>query len=274
MLPKFKNLSLEKQLFLSFFFVSACLLVLSLGISLFYNVNRRKAEIDSLISGVAAYAASMDQVIDMLDSGYPDRETVKALDGLHENFPDLNVIAIYDRDLLRFYHTTRRESGESLINGEEQAVLSGSGPYITTGIGTHGTQRRAFHAVLGKDGAISGFVMASAFSTYIAEQSRQIFSVYAAVLVVMLVVSFLLSHGTVRLLRSSLMGYHPQELLKLYLRQRHSAQCHGGGDHCFGSDRYSGLCQIRPPGPCFLLRRNLWASPSAVCSRPPEPRRS
>lgn len=167
MLPKFKKLSLEKQLFLSFFSVSACLLVLSLGISLFYNVNRRKAEIDSLISGVAAYAASMDQVIHMLDSGYPDRETAAALDGLHENFPDLNVIAIYDRNLLRFYHTTRRESGESLINGEEQAVLSGSGPYITTGIGTHGTQRRAFHAVVGNDGAISGFVMASAFSTYI-----------------------------------------------------------------------------------------------------------
>ena len=108
MLPKFKKLSLEKQLFLSFFSVSACLLVLSLGISLFYNVNRRKAEIDSLISGVAAYAASMDQVIHMLDSGYPDRETAAALDGLHENFPDLNVIAIYDRNLLRFYHTTRR----------------------------------------------------------------------------------------------------------------------------------------------------------------------
>lgn len=171
MLPKFKKLSLEKQLFLSFFSVSACLLVLSLGISLFYNVNRRKAEIDSLISGVAAYAASMDQVIHMLDSGYPDRETAAALDGLHENFPDLNVIAIYDRNLLRFYHTTRRESGESLINGEEQAVLSGSGPYITTGIGTHGTQRRAFHAVVGNDGAISGFVMASAFSTYIAPAS-------------------------------------------------------------------------------------------------------
>lgn len=231
MLPKFKKLSLEKQLFLSFFSVSACLLVLSLGISLFYNVNRRKAEIDSLISGVAAYAASMDQVIHMLDSGYPDRETAAALDGLHENFPDLNVIAIYDRNLLRFYHTTRRESGESLINGEEQAVLSGSGPYITTGIGTHGTQRRAFHAVVGNDGAISGFVMASAFSTYIAEQSRQIFSVYAAVLVVMLVVSFLLSHGTVRLLRSSLMGYlSPPGTPEALPAPGYGAQCHGGGD--------------------------------------------
>lgn len=61
--------------------------------------------------------------------------------------------------------------------------------------------------------------MASAFSTYIAGQSRQILSVYATVLAVMLVISLLLSHGTVRLLRSSLMGYHPQELLRLYLRQ-------------------------------------------------------
>ena len=59
----------------------------------------------------SAYAASMDQVIHMLDSCYPDIETAAHLDGLHENFPDLNVIAIYDRNLLRFYHTTRRESG-------------------------------------------------------------------------------------------------------------------------------------------------------------------
>ena len=72
--------------------------------------------------------------------------------------------------------------------------------------------------VVGNDGAISGFVMASAFSTYIAEQSRQIFSVYAAVLVVMLVVSFLLSHGTVRLLRSSLMAVSYTHL-DVYKRQ-------------------------------------------------------
>lgn len=82
-----QKLSLEKQLFLSFFSVSACLLVLSLGISLFYNVNRRKAEIDSLISGVAAYAASMDQVIHMLDSAIRTGKPQQLWTGSMKTFP-------------------------------------------------------------------------------------------------------------------------------------------------------------------------------------------
>lgn len=112
-----------------------------------------------------------------------------------------------------FYHTNRRRPAETFVGGEEEAILKGSQPYITTGYGTHGTQRRAFHAVLSKDGHIIGFIMASVFNTYIFEQMQTLFPTYLLAAMVMLVVSVLLSHGLVSLLRDSLMGHHPTSFL-------------------------------------------------------------
>lgn len=219
MIQKFRKLSLESQLFLSFMAVSICLLLLSLSITLFSTITRQRQEIDKNISALASYIASMDNVISMLENGYPDDSAIEELDSLSENFSDLNVIAVYNTNGLRFYHTNRQETGETFVGGEEEAILKGSQPYITTGYGTHGTQRRAFHAVLSKDGHIIGFIMASVFNTYIFEQMQTLFPTYLLAAMVMLVVSVLLSHGLVSLLRDSLMGHHPTELLDLYLRQ-------------------------------------------------------
>ena len=60
MLQKIKSLSLERQLFLSFSAVSALLLMLSLGITLYFDIARQSQSIDSTISSTAAYVASMD----------------------------------------------------------------------------------------------------------------------------------------------------------------------------------------------------------------------
>ena len=54
MLQKIKSLSLERQLFLSFSAVSALLLMLSLGITLYFDIARQSQSIDSTISSTAA----------------------------------------------------------------------------------------------------------------------------------------------------------------------------------------------------------------------------
>ncbi len=59
-------------------------------------------------------------------------------------FPDLNVIAIYNTTGLRFYHTNRKETGETFVGGEEEAILKGSQPYITIGYGTNGSPAAGF----------------------------------------------------------------------------------------------------------------------------------
>lgn len=219
MISKIRKLSLEQQLRVSFLTLSVFLLFLSLSITLSFNLTRQKQEIDKSISNVAAYIASMDQVAHMLELGYPTTDARKEVDDVYNTFSDLNVIDIYNTDGLRFYHTDRKKSGESLLEGEEQPILNGSEPYITTGVGTHGTQRRAFHAIENKDGAIIGFVMASVFTTYISDQARALFPAYLIILGIMLLASVFISHLIVRMLRASLMGHHPHELLDLYLKQ-------------------------------------------------------
>ena len=219
MISNIRKLSLEKQLLVSFLTLSACLLFLSLSITLSFNLTRQRQEIDKSLSSVAAYIASMDHVSYMLEQGYPTDEAKKELDSIYSKFSDLSVIDIYNCDGLRFYHTDRNESGETILNGEEKAILEGSEPYITTGLGSHGSQRRAFHAITGKQDKIIGFVMVSVFTTYIADQAKALFPVYIGIAVVVLLASLLLSHLIVRLLRASLMGHHPEELLDLYLKQ-------------------------------------------------------
>ena len=161
MFHTFQRFSLEKQLFASFVGFAAVLLLLTMGVSLILDINRQMQSTDSLIRSSASYIASLDSVKNMLKQGYPDPEVTKELDSFNESLEDLHVIVICDANSLRFYHTNRQDVGDSFVNGDQEAILQGSEPYITTGYGTYGTQRRAFHAVEDADGTILGFVMTS-----------------------------------------------------------------------------------------------------------------
>lgn len=218
MIEKLKKLSLEKQLFISFFSLCALLLLLSLSMTLTFNLSRQRQDIDRNLSSIASYIASMEQIVSMLEIGYPVDSIIKELDSLSENFSDISVIAVYNTDGLRFYHTDRHETGETYLDGEEAAILAGSPPYITVGYGTYGTQRRAFHSVRNAEGEIIGYVTVSVFTDYISRQAQTFVLSYFFVGILMLLVSLALTHGIIRALRSSLMGHHPMELLDLYIQ--------------------------------------------------------
>ena len=218
MLRTFQRFSLEKQIFVSFVGFAALLLLLTMGVSLGLDINRQIQSTDGLIRSAASYIASLDSVKDMLKRGYPDPVVTKEMDSLNESLEDLHVIVICDANSLRFYHTSRREGGDSFV-GDQEAILQGSEPYITTGYGTHGTQRRAFHAVEDLDGTILGFVMTSVFISDIYAHIQSLILYCILLFCTALVVALGLSKGLVALLRRSLLGYHPTELLELYLQQ-------------------------------------------------------
>lgn len=219
MIRKFKQFPLEKQLFFSFFTTSALLLLITLCLTLSYDLTRHFQSLDSIISSTAGYIASQDNVVQMLERGYPDGQVTRQLDLLHQSYPELDVIAVYDREGLRFYHTSRQETGETFMSGEEEPILAGADPYITTGHGTHGSQRKAFHAIRSSDGEILGFVTVAIFSSDIFQRSLSLILAFALILCAALLTAFLLSRGLVALLKGSLRGHRPDELLDLYLRQ-------------------------------------------------------
>ena len=93
-----------------------------------------------------------------------------------ENFPDLNVIAIYNTTGLRFYHTNRKETGETFVGGEEEAILKGMPALYHHRLRYKRFPAAGFPFDRNSDGAIIGFVIASVFNTYISEQIHEVFS--------------------------------------------------------------------------------------------------
>ena len=113
MIQKLKKLSLEQQLFISFLSLSCFLLLFSLSIAFLFSSAWKRKDIDKSLKATASYIASMDQIASMLQLGYPDESVQRELDFLSENFPDINIIAVYNTEGLRFYHTDRHSDGES-----------------------------------------------------------------------------------------------------------------------------------------------------------------
>lgn len=216
---KKEKLAMEQLLYRSFLLLSAVLVLISLGFTLLFDISRQRKDMDKLISGTAAYIASVPEVAEMIEEGYPNTNISRDLDSLSSNVPDINVILISDKNGLRFYHTDRLKTGDSYVAGDEDAILAGSAPYITTGYGTHGMQRRAFHAIKNENGTIIGFVMVSLFTATISAQHRILLFFHAIIFLIMMVVSISLTHTLIELLRDSLLGYDPEELVNIYTRQ-------------------------------------------------------
>ena len=219
MIRRFQRLSLERQLFLSFFTLCAVLLLLFTGTTLWLDISRQRQSMDGVISNTAAYVASLTPVADMLERGYPDPQVRQELDAMSQTLSDLDVILVCDASGMRFYHTSRQSGGETELTGDEAALLQDRDSYITTGYSTRGEQRRAFHAVYDPQGELVGFVMVSVFTSEILRGSLRLTCYSLVLLCVMLAAALALSHGIVALLKNSLRGHHPAELLDLYLRQ-------------------------------------------------------
>jgi sensor histidine kinase regulating citrate/malate metabolism len=211
--------ALERKLYRSFLLLSALVILLSLGISLYLDMTRQRNQVDASIGSAAAYVSKLPSVVAMLNAGYPDPSVTRNIDALCDSIPDISAAVICDQNGLRFYHTDRQKTGESYVDGEERPILEGADPYITTGYSTMGMQRRAFHAIRREDGTIIGFVMVSVFTGVLTARLRNIVLIHLVILSIMLLMSFFLTHAILRFLRRTLMGFRPEELLSRYLRQ-------------------------------------------------------
>lgn len=215
-----ENISpLEQKLYHSFLLLSASIVLISLGFTLYFDISRQRKDMDRLISGTASYIASIPTVEIMLENGYPNALVSEDLDSLSSNIPDINVIMICDKNGRRFYHTDRLKTGDSYISDDENDILSGTGPFISTGYGSHGMQRRAFHDIKNQDGEVIGFVMVSLFTATLSAHHRYFLIIHIGIFLIMMVVSIFLTHTLLTMLRDSLLGYDPEELVNLYTRQ-------------------------------------------------------
>ena len=146
---------MEQRLYFTFLSMSFVLLACSLGIALFVDIQREKLDVELRITETAEVIASLDGVKTMLETGYPDAETIRTLDVIVRAMERIDTVLVCDKNNLRFYQTDRLSVGDTYIDGDEHAILSGSAPYITTVYNTRGMQRCAFHGVSNETGSFS-----------------------------------------------------------------------------------------------------------------------
>ena len=197
------------QLFTWLTLVWVLLLSATISTTLFQSLSDLKENIDSALTATAASLAESNAVRLALTEGQCSQDLTGYLDSLVANTPDLDVISIADADSIRVYHINHHQIGERFVGGDQEAALRGES-YLSDGVGTLGRQRRAFCPVVGADGTVLGFVMASA-------TTDQIDSLHSSTTHSYLRLAARL--GLATLLVAGLHGLSPDSLLHAYFTQ-------------------------------------------------------
>ncbi len=212
-----KEKPLEHQIYLSQIFGITLAILLSLGVSLHYNLVTKKNSLDMNIRNTGIFLSESKEVVDILENGAPSAQFNLYLDDLIRKLSYIDVITICDTRSIRFYHNNKALIGKTFVGGDEKDILSGAEPYITNGKGTLGRQRRAFFPVKDENGQIIGFVMVAVLTTSIMQLTRNILSVFLILAITLIFIGILTSNMLYKRLKKILFGYRPEEIRKIHI---------------------------------------------------------
>lgn len=215
-----KEKPLEHQIYMSQIFGITLAILLSLGVSLHYNLITKQNSLDMNIRNTGIFLSESKEVVDILKIGSPSAEFNRYLDELIKKLDYIDVITICDTRSIRFYHTNKDLIGKTFVGGDEKEILNGAEPYITNGKGTLGRQRRAFFPVKDENGQIIGFIMVSVLTTSILQLTRNILSVFLLLAIVLIIIGILTSNILYKRLRKILLGYRPEEFRKIHIERK------------------------------------------------------
>ncbi|WP_443649525.1 DUF6783 domain-containing protein [Blautia faecicola] len=96
-----------------------------------------------------------------LDSSYAS-QIQRELDLISPSFQNRDLLVVVcDPQSIRYYHTDHTKIGKQFLGDDQDAILSGSSPYISEATGSLGRQRRAFSPIRDASGTILGFSICS-----------------------------------------------------------------------------------------------------------------
>lgn len=214
-----KQKTIEQRFYHTYGFGVVLMLLVSVGITLYYSIAWQQRQMDETISGMAAVLAQMPTVAETLEGRADPEELTAYLEHVRSSVVNLDVITVCDTNSIRLYHPDKSRIGQRFVGGDEAAILQGAEPYITEGTGTLGQQRRAFYPVKDASGQIIGFVMASMLTENIRQVRNQILLVYGVLFLVLLGVGAALARHTMGYLKQLLMGYKPEEFVTRYVER-------------------------------------------------------
>lgn len=214
-----RQTTIEQRLYHTYGLGVLLMILVSVGVTLYYSIAWQQNQMDQSISSMAAVLAQMPMVAETLEGQADPEELVEYLEHVRASSENLDVITVCDTDSIRIYHPDKSRIGQKFVGGDEAEILAGAEPYITDGTGTLGHQRRAFYPVRDDRGTIIGFVMASVLTESIRQMRNRILLVFAALSLLLLGLGAILTSRTMGYLKRLLMGYKPEEFVTRYVER-------------------------------------------------------
>ncbi len=215
-----KEKPLEHQIYVSQIFSITLAILLTLGVSLHYNLVTKSNSLDMNIKNAGIFISDMPEVADILKKGQPSAAFNKRMDLLVKELDYIDVVTICNKNSIRFYHNNKALIGKTFVGDDEAAILNGAAPYITNGKGTLGNQRRAFFSIKNEQGEIIGFVMVSVLTASISQLTRNILLVFLLLALMLLSIGFIVSELLYSRLKKYCLVINRKNFVKFILKGR------------------------------------------------------
>lgn len=212
--------TLEQRIYLSQILGISLAILISLGISLDYNLSNKQESLDQNIGNTALLLSESSEVYDLLTSRISPEDFGAKLDVIVQHLDYIDVVSICDKNSIRYYHHDKEKIGGIFSGNDEAPILQGASPYVTFGEGTMGKQRRAFYPVKNADQEIIGFVMAAVLTSSISQLRSSILKTFLLVALLLLSVGIFLSHLLYLHLKTILLGYRPEDFRKIHIEEK------------------------------------------------------
>ncbi len=214
-----KHSGVTSRLYQSNLLIVIAVILITGLVSLYYAVSVRQKDMDISIMNMAAMVSGMEEVKASLKAEQFDPDVQDKLDHMVDSFEQVDALIVCDAKGIRLYHNNRDLIGLHFQGGDEEDILAGSDPYISTAKGTLGMQRRAFHAIKDDDGTLLGFVTASVLTNSLDRIRLQVIGTFCLLLLAFIVIGAVMAQVSVRRIQKILMGYQPEEFLDLYVER-------------------------------------------------------
>ena len=214
-----KRLTMLQRLTLSYILLIILLLAMVGAAIVPQQLHELQSSLDTQIMGTAQVLAGETDIRLALEQEQIPAGLMDRLDGLVSDTANLDFIVLADRAGIRLYHPEHDLIGQSFVGGDEEGILRGEAPYMTTEQGSMSVQRRAFHAITDEHGEIIGFLMVSASMDTIHAEQRRILMQFGISFAVALMLGLLLAIIISRSIRRELLGHEPNVFTRMYLQQ-------------------------------------------------------
>lgn len=195
------------------------LLTAALGVTLRYALKTFQENVDEILLSTVQTLADSPSVQEMIRTGVCDPDMADFLNDVVNNTSDMEYITIADADSIRIYHIDPAYIGLPFEGGDQFRCLEGESYLSDANPENFPDQRRAFQPVFDQDGAVMGFVMASATHERIDRLRSDIYAAYIRLYLMMTVFTILFGGLLAMYLGRNLRGVKPDDLLRVYLTQ-------------------------------------------------------